>query len=94
MYVLYGAASGPVPPFDLMRLNSKSLAIRRPTLASFTATEKERVGRLSELISLAEHGLLRYPRTKIFPITDVASAHQLIESRGYSGKIGIDPWKI
>lgn len=94
MYVLYGAASGPVPPFDLMRLNSKSLAIRRPTLATYTATEDERVRRLTDLITLAERNLLRYPRTKIFSLTEVKSAHQLIESRTYTGKIGIDPWKI
>jgi NADPH:quinone reductase len=94
MYVLYGAASGPVPPFDLMRLNSKSLAIRRPTLATYTATEAERVRRLSELISLTEEGHLRYPRTKVFSMTEVQSAHRLIESRTHTGKIGIDPWKI
>ena len=94
MYVLYGAASGPVPPFDLMRLNSKSLAIRRPTLATYTATEAERIRRLTDLITLAEGKLLRYPRTKIFSLSEVKSAHQLIESRSYTGKIGIDPWKI
>lgn len=94
MYVLFGGASGVVPPFDLMRLNSKSLAIRRPTLATYTATADERVRRLRELISLRRQGLLRYPTTKTFPISKASSAHELIESRTFMGKIGIDPWKI
>lgn len=94
MYVLYGGASGPVPPFDLMRLNSKSLAIRRPTLATYTATSTERIRRLTELISLAERGQLVYPEAKIFPLSQASQAHALIESRTYSGKIALDPWKI
>lgn len=94
MYVLYGGASGPVPPFDLMRLNSRSLAIRRPTLAHYTATASERLQRFEELLALRNAGSLRYPKTKVFPITEAGLAHQLIESRTYSGKIGIDPWKI
>lgn len=93
-YMLFGGASGPVPPFDLMRLNSKSLAIRRPTLATYTATSDERLRRLNELISLREKGALRYPTTRVFSIAESTSAHQLIESRTFMGKIGIDPWKI
>lgn len=94
MYLLYGGASGPVPPFDLMRLNGKSLAIRRPTLSTYTATADERIRRLNALLALYHQGQLRYPKTKVFPISEAASAHQLIQSRTFSGKIGINPWKI
>jgi NADPH2:quinone reductase len=94
MYVLFGGASGPVPPFDLMRLNPNSLAIRRPTLATYTASADQRIRRLNELIALRKQGLLRYPFTKVFPLGESAHAHQLIESRTFTGKIGIDPWKI
>jgi len=94
MYILYGGASGPVPPFDLMRLNAKSLGIRRPTLATYSSSEEEKLRRLSELIGLAEAGLLRYPSTKVFPLDQAQQAHELLESRQYSGKIGIDPWRI
>ena len=93
MYILYGGASGPVPPFDLMRLNAKSLGIRRPTLATYSATAPERLRRLSELIKLTEGGKLRYPATKVFPLDRAQNAHELLESRTYSGKIGLDPWK-
>lgn len=94
MFVLYGGASGPVPPFDLMRLNPRSLAIQRPTLSAYTATSQERERRLAELLTLRAQGSLRYPDAQIFPIADARSAHHLIESRTYSGKIGLDPWKI
>ena len=94
MFVLYGGASGPVPPFDLMRLNSRSLAIRRPTLASYTTTMQERSRRLDALLNLKNAGRLHYPSAKVFPLAEAANAHQLLESRKYSGKIGLAPWKI
>lgn len=92
MYVLCGAASGPVPPLDLGRLNAKSLAVRRPMLASYTRTHTDRLARLNDLVSLIEHGKLKYPEAKIFTLADAKSAHDLIESRTYSGKIGLNPW--
>ena len=37
--VLYGAASGPVPPFDPMRLEQEgSLFLTRPSLRHYTAS--------------------------------------------------------
>lgn len=92
MYVLCGAASGPVPPLDLGRLSSKSLAIRRPTLGSYTRTHDDRVARLKDLTNLIRDGKLKYPSAKVFPIDKTKEAHDLIESRTYSGKIAIDPW--
>ena len=94
MYILYGAASGAVPPFDLMRLNSKSLGIRRPTLATYTASRTERERRLSNLIDDVQRGVLTYPDTKIYPLDAAKDAQELIESRRYSGKIGIAPWNL
>jgi NADPH2:quinone reductase len=92
MYVLYGAASGPVPPFDLMRLNPKSLSIRRPSLGAYTQNYAERVARFIELAELAQTGKLKYPAAKVLPLTQAKQAHDLIESRTYSGKIALDPW--
>lgn len=92
MYVLCGAASGPVPPLDLGKLSSKSLAIRRPTLGSYTRTHDDRITRLKNLTNLIRDGKLKYPSAKIFPIDKTKEAHDLIESRTYSGKIAIDPW--
>jgi NADPH:quinone reductase len=92
MYVLCGAASGQVPLLDLGRLSSKSLAIRRPTLGAYTKTHTDRLSRLNNLVYLIQAGKLRYPPAKIFALDEVISAHDLIESRTYSGKIAIAPW--
>ena len=92
MYVLCGAASGPVPPLDLGRLNAKSLAVRRPMLGSYTRTHADRLTRLNDLVSFIEQGKLKYPEAKVFALADAKSAHDLIESRTYSGKIGLNPW--
>ena len=94
MYILYGAASGAVPPFDLMRLNSKSLGIRRPTLATYTASRAERERRLLDLIEDIRRENLIYPEAKVFPLDEASKAQELIESRRYSGKIGITPWNL
>src|SRR5213083_1099918 len=49
--VLFGGASGPVPPFDLIKLSHKgSLFITRPTLAHYTATREELEQRSSEVL--------------------------------------------
>ena len=53
MMVLFGGASGQVPPFDIQRLNAQgSLFLTRPTLGSYTATREE----------LLERGTLRARR--------------------------------
>src|SRR5699024_9672567 len=50
MMVLFGAASGPVPPFDLQRLNSGgSLFATRPSLAFYTLTGDEVSWRAGEI---------------------------------------------
>lgn len=92
MYVLYGAASGAVPPFDLMRLNAKSLSIRRPSLGAYTQNHAERFSRFNEMVELTLAGKLKFSAAKVFPFSQAKQAHDLIESRTYSGKIALDPW--
>src|ERR671921_805638 len=49
LLVLYGAASGPVPPFDLQRLSTAgSLFVTRPTIADYTAERAELLWRAGE----------------------------------------------
>ena len=59
MMVLYGAASGPVPPFDPQRLNSGgSLFLTRPTLAHYVADRAELLWRAGELFEWLAKGEL------------------------------------
>jgi NADPH2:quinone reductase len=85
---LYGAASGPVPPFDLQRLTGLgSLVVTRPSLGHFVQTPKELEWRVEELLSSIQSGALAVTIAATFPLTDAAEAQRAIESREYSGKI-------
>lgn len=57
--VLFGAASGPVPPFDPQRLNAGgSLTLTRPTMAHFVQNTHERRWRSAEIFDAAANGTL------------------------------------
>jgi NADPH2:quinone reductase len=50
MMVLFGGASGQVPPFDIQRLNAGgSLFLTRPTLGHYVATREELLWRTNDL---------------------------------------------
>jgi len=85
---LYGAASGPVPPFDLQRLSGLgSLIVTRPTLAHFIQTEDELRWRCGELFSEVLRGELSFAISGTYDFEDVRRAHRDIESRTTSGKL-------
>ena len=60
MLVLFGASSGPVPPFDLIQLSGKgSLFVTRPTLWHYIATRAELEWRAGEVLGWAAKGELK-----------------------------------
>ncbi len=83
--VLFGAASGPVPPFDLQRLNAAgSLSVTRPTLAHFTATAQELTWRAGEYFDAVLDGLeVRVGQS--YRLADAAAAHTDLEARVTTG---------
>lgn len=85
---LFGAASGPVPPFDLQRLSPLgSLIITRPTLAHFIQTQEEHQWRSGELFDDIASGALTITIGGRYDLTDAATAHRDLESRATSGKL-------
>lgn len=89
---LYGAASGPVPAFDLQRLGALgSLVVTRPSLGHFMATADERRWRTAELFQAIESGALEVSIAARFGLAEAAEAHRAIQSRAYSGKILLLP---
>lgn len=85
---LFGAASGPVPPFDLQRLSPLgSLILTRPTLGHFIQTADEHHWRSSELFDDIASGALTITIGGRYPLTDAARAHNDLESRATSGKL-------
>jgi NADPH2:quinone reductase len=92
MLVLFGGASGQVPPFDLQRLNSGgSLFVTRPTLAHYIADRDELLWRAGELFDAIAAGRLRVQVGGRYALDDVADAYRDLEARRTTGKLLIIP---
>src|ERR1700677_3870090 len=77
MMVLYGAASGQVPPFDLQRLNSGgSLFVTRPTLRSYTADRAELLWRAGDLFDWISKGELDVRIGAEYSLADAPKAQE------------------
>jgi NADPH2:quinone reductase len=89
---LYGAASGPVPPFDLQRLNAAgSLFVTRPTLAHHLLTRDELDWRAGEVFAAIQSGKLTIRISGRYPLTDAARAHADLQGRRTTGKLLLVP---
>lgn len=90
--VLYGAASGPVPPFELQRLSSGgSLYITRPTMGSYIASRDELLDRTRDLFDWIGAGRLSVRIGATYPLAEASRAHADIEGRGTTGKLLLLP---
>lgn len=89
---LFGAASGPVPPFDPQRLNSGgSLVLTRPSLAHFTRDADEFRWRSEELFDAITDGAVSVEVGHSYPLADAAQAHRDLQSRRTIGSIVLTP---
>jgi NADPH2:quinone reductase len=92
MLVLFGAASGQVPPFDPQLLNRRgSLFVTRPTLADYVATREELDWRAGELFAAVAASTLDVHIGATFPLADAAEAHRALEGRATTGKVLVIP---
>jgi NADPH2:quinone reductase len=87
MLVLYGAASGPVPPFEIMRLNVGSTFLTRPTLVHYVATREELLHRSGEVYAWIADGSLDVRIGATYPLENARSAQEDLESRRTTGKL-------
>jgi NADPH2:quinone reductase len=91
LLALYGAASGPVPPFDPQRLNpAGSLFLTRPTLTHYTATRDDLIWRAGETLGWVADGVLDVRIGARYPLADAARAHRDLEARLVTGKALLD----
>ncbi|WP_456821134.1 quinone oxidoreductase family protein [Cellulomonas sp. URHB0016] len=92
MLVLFGASSGPVPPFDAQRLNAAgSVFLTRPKLDDHTATRDELVWRSTELLEAVRAGTLDVRVGATYPLAEAADAHRALEGRATTGKVLLLP---
>jgi NADPH2:quinone reductase len=88
LLVLFGQSSGPVPPFDLGRLNGGgSLFVTRPSLAHYTADRAELELRAGAVLGAIEKSKLHIRIGGEFPLEHAAEAHRALEGRKTTGKL-------
>lgn len=90
--VLFGGASGQVPPFDLQRLSAGgSLSVTRPSLGHFLHTADERAWRADELFGAIAGGSLEVRIGAEFALAEASDAHRALEGRKTTGKVLLLP---
>jgi NADPH2:quinone reductase len=86
MMVAFGAASGPVAPFDLGILATKgSLFVTRPTLATYLAQRGDLVKSANALFDVVLKGAVKIEVNQTHPLKDAAQAHRDLEGRKTTG---------
>ena len=90
--VLFGGASGQVPPVDLQRLNSGgSLFVTRPSLAHFIEEREELLMRGREVFADIASGRLDIAIGGRYPFAEAAEAYRALEARATTGKLILVP---
>jgi NADPH2:quinone reductase len=91
-FVLFGASSGPVPPFDLQLLNQKgSLFATRPSLAHYIASREELLARADDVFAAVLDGRLKLRVEHTYALADARRAHEELEGRKTTGKLLLLP---
>jgi NADPH2:quinone reductase len=92
MMVLFGQASGKVPPVDLQTLNARgSLFVTRPSLFHHIAEREDLLQRAGDLLDLLGTGKLSVRIDHELPLSQAEEAHRLLANRKSAGKILLVP---
>ncbi len=86
MMVLFGAASGPAPLFDLGQLAKMgSLFVTRPTIMTYTAKRADLLDMSAELFDMALTGKVKIEVNQRYALKDAAQAQIDLEARKTTG---------
>jgi len=84
--VSFGSASGPIPPFDLFRLNQMgSLYVTSGAFHIHLANREAVLARAHDLIDMVLRGKIRISVDRRYSLADAAQAHRDIESGATTG---------
>ena len=90
--IVYGAASGPVPPVDVQRLSAAgSIYLTRPTLVHFIVSSADLNRRAGDLLRWVADGALDIRIGGRYALADAAHAHADLEARRTTGKLLLIP---
>ncbi|MFB9163511.1 MULTISPECIES: quinone oxidoreductase family protein [Arthrobacter] len=88
LLVLYGQASGPVPPLDLGRLNTAgSLYVTRPNLRHFISNRSDLEHLSGKVMDSIANKVIDVQISRSFPLDQAPAAHRFLESRQSTGKV-------
>lgn len=79
--VNYGQASGPIPPFEISRLASRSASLTRPFVWAYVDTPETLRAAAASLFGAIAGGRLRAEIGEVFPLAEAARAHAALEAR-------------
>ena len=86
LWVSFGNASGPVPPFEPAILATKgSLFMTRPILGHYIATRPELLAAAEELFDVVRRGKVRISVNQTYSLANAAQAHRDLEARKTTG---------
>jgi len=92
LFVTYGNASGPVPPFAPALLAQKgSLFMTRPTLFNYASTPQELRKMANDLIKVVKSGAVKIEVNHHYALKDAAKAHRDLAARKTTGSIVLVP---
>jgi NADPH2:quinone reductase len=90
--ILFGAASGKVPPVDPMRLEGGgSLYLTRPGIRHYTATREELLDRARDVFAWIAEGRLEVRIGARYPLEEARRAHEDLEARRTTGSLVLVP---
>jgi NADPH2:quinone reductase len=86
LFVSFGNASGPVPPFEPMRLaRAGSLWFTRPTLFDYIATTPELDAAAQSLFDMVASGAVKIEPGREWPLAEARQAHEALQGRETTG---------
>jgi NADPH2:quinone reductase len=90
--ILFGAASGKVPPVDPMRLEGGgSLYLTRPGIRHYTATREDLLDRARDVFTWIAEGRLEVRIGARYPLEEARRAHEDLEARRTTGSLVLVP---
>jgi NADPH2:quinone reductase len=92
LWVSFGNASGPVPPFEVNILQGKgSLYATRPTLGTYVAKREDLLANANDLFDVVGKGAVKINVNHTYPLSEAAQAHRDLEGRKTTGSIVLLP---
>jgi NADPH:quinone reductase len=92
MWVIFGNASGPVPPLNTQLLAQKgSLFMTRPTLVTYIASRADLEARSKSLFDIVKSGKVKIEISARYKLADAAQCHRDLEGRKTTGSVILLP---